>query len=313
MEMPTRLSLQVLRDDLAYVEEMLRQQTDPNDTVTIMWRNRRDALRKEIATLASTEQRLASIALIFSGDPVVGSQEIRADFAAKALESYQNLISTVFADHLSVSVSERGRIPHSAQSKLYLREIIHGSMGFVLGEITPEFIPLVPTALKETVDKTSEIINKLSVLDVASFEDEIEKLKPRVIKAVQTFTKTLDEHGAETRIVGEREELSLNRSQIRSLHERLKGVQVDEEEERRPGILDGVLPERRTYEFTPDATEQSLSGTASDEIIAQYLANASAMVRKRGIATFRLIRTIRSGSAPKEQRFLESFEIDADA
>jgi hypothetical protein len=35
--MPTLLSRQSLRDDLAYVDEQLRRHTDPYDTLRLMW------------------------------------------------------------------------------------------------------------------------------------------------------------------------------------------------------------------------------------------------------------------------------------
>src|ERR1700694_1182417 len=98
--MPTPLTLETLRNDLAYVEEQLKHHGDPQDTVRLMWENRREALRDEIARIEETQDNFASVALLFNGEPVLGSEEIRLDFATRALEGYQSILTALFSERI---------------------------------------------------------------------------------------------------------------------------------------------------------------------------------------------------------------------
>jgi len=62
------------------------------------------------------------------------------------------------------------------------------------------------------------------------FEETLTSLKPRVVKEIRAFVGTLTDYGAETRMVVEREEIALDRSKTRSLHDRLEEVAIEEEE-----------------------------------------------------------------------------------
>jgi hypothetical protein len=304
------LKLKNLQDELAQVRRLLEQPRPPTDTVGLMWESRRRALEAEIAEIEKQEPSQASVALIFEGDPVVGAQEIRVDFAAKALENYQNLISTVFADQISETLGSKGPLPHASRSRLYLSELIHGSMGFILDELPGEQIDLLATPLRQTVEKTSEIIEGLADPSLEVFEETLTRLKPRVVKAVRSLVLTLADYGAETRIVGDKDEISLDRSRVRSLRERLAEVLIEELDETLNGILRGVLPEEHTYEFTPDGVSGTLHGPVSDEMVQRYVVSAAHLVERRGRGTFKLIRTVRAGRLVKEQRILEAFHAE---
>jgi hypothetical protein len=65
-----------------------------------MWEQRKEALKKEIAGVENDVDNYASVALLFKGQPVKGSEEIRLDFAAKVLENYQSVVATLAASRL---------------------------------------------------------------------------------------------------------------------------------------------------------------------------------------------------------------------
>lgn len=306
--MPQKLSRRAVAGDLAEVEAMLRSRPDQGDTIAMLWRSRAEALRQELANIESAEPSLASVALIFNGLPVVASEEIRVDFATKALDQYQALVSAVFADVLGADLGAKGRIPHAHRSKLYIRDIVHGSMGFILDERSPAQPELLPSPLKDSVERSTEILAALS--DPARFDQTVDELKPRIVDAVKAWTRTLRKFGAEMKVVADRGEISLDHDEIDALDERLNDVQVVEDEHFATGVLNGVLPEHETFEFTPDEASVALSGTISDALAERYAVAASEMVQRHGRGQFLLIRTFRGGTLKKEQRILQAFTPD---
>ena len=104
--MPTLLSSQALQDDLAFVDEQLRQHSDPYDTIRYMWQQRHDELKRQLSELAGSFVTHAEVALLFEGSPVRGSEDIKLAFATKMLDQYQAFVGTIAA--------ERGGAPPGA-------------------------------------------------------------------------------------------------------------------------------------------------------------------------------------------------------
>jgi hypothetical protein len=75
--------------------------------------------------------------VIFDGNPVIGSGDIRLDFTADVLDRYQKLIAIVLASGIDADFPKRGPLPGAEQSRLFIRDIVHGSMGFILEEVAP--------------------------------------------------------------------------------------------------------------------------------------------------------------------------------
>src|SRR5580700_10794684 len=96
--MPKLMTSRMLHDDLAFVEERLREHSDPYDTVRLMWEQRRSALLEELETLQTQHNTCAEVALLFEGVPVKGSEEIRLDFATRILDNYQQVVATLAAE-----------------------------------------------------------------------------------------------------------------------------------------------------------------------------------------------------------------------
>jgi hypothetical protein len=65
-----------------------------------------------------------------------------------------------------------------------------------------------------------------------SFEDRLTQLTPRTIAAIQRMAKVLHDANAETRIVGELEEFTLDHGGTASLYARLRELEVMERREK---------------------------------------------------------------------------------
>ena len=311
--MPVLLSIEALEADRRYVERQITEAGDsPWGTARLMWQNRLADIDQHIAALAAGRSSYASVAVIFDGNPVIGSGDIRLDFTTEALDSYQKIVTLALASHNGVELSERGRLPAGDQARLFIRDLVRGSMGFILEELPPQQQEMLPTHLKEAVEDTTQLITNLSAATDEEFEATLEKTQPRLVAAVQKFAKVLYDAGASTRIVGDERRLSLSIADVGRLSRRLGEVEVTEEVVPIDGVLLGVLPEARKFELRlPGADGGTMEGAVSEDLALKYTLDAAFKERlllQPVRAQVKLIRTTRNRRLVKERRVLEALE-----
>lgn len=311
--MPTLLSIEALESERLYVQRQLDETLESKwGTARLMWKSRLADIEKKLAELSAARSNYASVALIFDGTPVVGASDIRLDFAADALDKYQKVITLALASKLSEAIPERGRIPGTNQSRLFIRDIARGSMGFILEEIAPEQQEMLPTILKDAVESTTQLITSLSASSDADLDDVLVTVQPRLVGAIQRFAKNLYEAGASTRIVGDELSLALSLEDVGRLSNRLNEIEIKEEIEQLRGVLLGILPEARQFELRlPQDDDATVAGVISEELATKYLADIAfkdRLLLKPVLAQIKLIQTIRNGRLVREQRVLEAVE-----
>jgi hypothetical protein len=300
----------MLQDDLAFVEERLREHTDPYDTVRFMWEQRRKALLEEIANLQIQHETRAEVALMFDGAPVKGSEEIRLDFATKILDNYQLVVSTLVAQRAGAELGARGQLPRSFTSKLFIRDMVRGSVGFLLEEPKQPQTELLPSVLKDAVDEATDVLQDLSSADVERFYSRLQQLSPRTIGAVKKMAKSLHDAGAITKIVSS-VELRLDAVSTDSLYQRLTEIEVTESPETKTGTLLGLFPERQQYEFKPD-DGPVFYGPVSEALDARYLSDrdyARSILLQAVTASFLVVTTLRAGQLQSQERILEDIRL----
>jgi hypothetical protein len=253
------------------------------------------------------------ITVIFDGNPVIGSGDIRLDFTADAPDSYQKLVPLTLAARLvREELPQGGPLPGADQSRLFIRDLVRGSMGFILEEIVPEQSEAFPTPLKDAVESTTQFLAALSGGSDEEFEATLEGTQPRLVSAVQRFAKVLYEAGASTRIVGDARRLSLSTDDVGRLSRRLSEVEVDEVVGPADGVLPGVLPESREFELKPpDDEAATIKGNISEELALKYTADAAFKERlllQPVRAQIKVIRTSRNGRLVRERHVLEALE-----
>lgn len=308
--MPVLLSIEALEADRRYVERQITEAGDsPWGTARLMWQSRLADIDQQIAALAAGRSSYASVAVIFDGNPVIGSGDIRLDFTTEALDSYQKVVTLALASHNGVELSERGRLPAGDQARLFIRDLVHGSMGFILEELPPQQQEMLPSHLKEAVEDTTQLISNLSAGSDAEFEATLEVTQPRLVAAVQKFAKVLFDAGASTRIVGDERRLALSIDDVGRLSRRLGEVEVTEEVVPVDGVLLGVLPEARKFELRlPDGT---MEGAVSEDLALKYTSDTAFKERlllQPVRAQVKFVRTKRNGRLVKERRVLEALE-----
>jgi hypothetical protein len=316
--MATLLAIESLEADKRYVEHQLTQaDNDPWGTVRLMWQNRLTEIARQIEALGTKTSNYASVALVFDGNPVIGSSDIRVDFATDALTSFQKLVAARFAEKQreamgdQAALPKRGKLPGARNTSLFIRDLVRGSMGFILEEL-PEQAELLPTKLKEAVESTTEFLGCLNGASDEEFQTIVADSEPRVVQAVQKFTKVLFEAGASTRIAGDQHRAALSIADVDRLSKRLNEVEVTEEQETINGVLQGLLPDKLEFEFKVAGEDGiTLLGDVTEELARKYTldpAFVGRLLHKPGVARIKIVRTSRNGTQTKEQRIMEALE-----
>jgi hypothetical protein len=312
--MPVLLSIEALEADRLYVERQVAEAGDsPWGTARLMWQSRLADIDQQIAALTAGRSSYASVAVIFDGNPVIGSGDIRLDFTTEALDSYQKVVALALASQNGVELSERGRLPAGDQARLFIRDLVHGSMGFILEELPPQQQEMLPSHLKEAVEDTTQLISNLSAGTDEEFEATLAGTQPRLVTAVQKFAKVLFDAGASTRIIGDERRLVLSIDDVGRLSHRLGEVEVTTEVTPVDGVLLGILPEARKFELRlPDGT---MEGAVSEDLALKYTSDAvfkERLLLQPVRAQVKFIRTKRNGRLVKERRVLEALEPAAE-
>lgn len=311
--MPTLLSIEALEADKLYVEQQLAAAGDsPWGTARLMWQSRLAEITQQITEAARSRSNYATVALIFDGSPVIGSDDIRLDFTTEALDSYQKVVSLSFASRLAEELPQTGPLPGRDQSRLFIRDLVHGSMGFILEELPPQQHEMLPTQLKDAVERTTELMSTLSNAGDDEFESALERTSPRLVAAIEKFAKILYEAGASTRIVGEDNRLALSIDEVGRLSRRLGELDITEEIGPVDGVLLGVLPEARRFELKlPDEEAATIEGTISEDLAFKYTSDVvfkERLLLQPVRAQVKVVRTTRNGRLVRERRVLEALE-----
>jgi hypothetical protein len=231
--------------------------------------SRQEQVVSELTDTTSASETLASTALYFSGDPVIGSVGIEATFASAVLTDYKDLIVKLWATKDS-QVASRGPVPDQDSARLHVTSLLHGSIGFLLEEIDLKAIPMFPTPLKVAADEAADLIIQIATESELQFSEQLETLHPRTFGSVQQLFKLLHRSRAGVRIVDSRQDKALDRESIDRGYVRLEQAQVEEDEIREEGLLQGIIPEGGRFEFRRTNGEL-LEGKVAPTLSEAYL------------------------------------------
>lgn len=246
--------------DLAAVEALLAQMTDEDVLTSLSLEARRDELRETLATLeAKPEDTRASAALFFSGRPVVGSRGIEIEFGAEVVHKFQDVVTKVFAHRQTGSLGQRGTVPGKDLAKLHITNIVHGSFGFRLEELTPQ-ADLIGTPLKEAVDQASRLIDAFGEADDEHFVAAVEDLDDRVLGTIREFYELIRKNEAAFRLVSGEFDKSFDRPAVERAAERARITTLKEETIAFDGQLAGALPDNRQFEYRTSTDRGTILG-----------------------------------------------------
>lgn len=266
-----RLELESLLADREAVRAMLATAGDADPIGRMSFGARLASLDEQIQRLAAIHETTGSVALMFAGGPVYGSRSIAADFATTALKTFQDLITKRIAAEEFGRLGARGRIPERTPSTLAIRELVRGSVGFVLEENSANS-ELADTPIKKAIDDVTEIISQAAAESDEAFEASVETLDPRMLVSLRDFFAALDDSQASIRIVEDERDASLDSQAVRRARIRVEATEVeDSESDAVIGELLGLLPDARKFEMKLLDTGEVIRGTVAAALASRWL------------------------------------------
>ncbi len=265
-----RLRLDALRAELGSVQAQISLSDEHGDIVgSGQFRNRVRQIKEEIAGLEQEDPTRASVALFFSGGPVLGTRGIAADFAGRCLENYQDLISKTFARREVGPLGERGPIPLRQNTEMMVTGVTHGSFGFILDEMS-EQSSILDTQLKGVVKEVSLTLAKFCAESDSEFLDFASEVDQRTVVSLRKFFQEMDTASATVRIVEDIHEINLDAAAVNRARQRAESATIDDETVDFPGTAIHLLPDHKTFEFqTLDGS--ILFGRAHSDAVESYL------------------------------------------
>ena len=200
-----------------------------------------------------TGQRVpAKMKLTFRGRPVIGSHGMDADFASKIMVEFSNTLASVSASR-DGPVPSKGRIPGRSGKRVLITSTAIGSFGFELEEVVdsadPNLRDSTPSDLEQAFETTQQILEGARTSSNDVFAETLSNIGDRTIGCLRSFLKTLSDSEA-TFAIDFKDRLTRYRdlSEIVQAFQRLV-AEVQEDERVITGLLLGILPVRRSFEF----------------------------------------------------------------
>ncbi|MEO8007897.1 MAG: hypothetical protein ABI728_05180 [Betaproteobacteria bacterium] len=237
-----------LKAALADVDGLLGRMSEEDDPIGhSQFVARRQEIEQALRILGEVVESTGKVALLFGGRPVWGSRGIDADFAAKAIDTFQRAV-TAQAAGAAGPVGARGRLAQDAAPRLLVTDVGRGSFGFVLEE-SDENGQLVESPTRHALDQIATLARSAAAPDEESFNTAMEAVEPRAFQALAEFFKELEDNGAQLRLVEGEEDIELNAEAIARARSRTEHTQIEESMLDDDGVLFGLVPAQKRFEW----------------------------------------------------------------
>lgn len=260
--------LKLERDRLlaeAHSLESIIEDLDSEDIMSkIGLQDRLAEIREEIYALEIPYDRNASLALFFSGAPVIGQRGIESEFASQAVGRFQDLVSKIMADELS-GLGERGPIPARATSTMHITNIVRGSFGFLLEEMNDQG-EMVETALERAVEGAGKLLMAYSGENEEEFQIALGDTNGRIANAARDIFQLLSANDATLRLLTSQIDHSFYKADLDIALDRALSSNVEETVVSLNGVIAGLLPEGHMFEFR--SNDETIRGKISREVEA---------------------------------------------
>ncbi|MBS1994696.1 MAG: hypothetical protein JSS86_00240 [Cyanobacteria bacterium SZAS LIN-2] len=264
------LEREALLADREAVRTILAETPDSDPLGQLSFQSRLDAINARLEELERVVETRGSVALMFSGGPVLGSRAIDAIFVSNAVKTFQELVRKRVAGEERGELADFGPIPLRTQTNLAITDIVRGSMGFVLEESSHNE-NIADTAVKVAIDDVTQMVLSTSSENDAEFERAIESLDRRMHLALRKFFRTLDDGHASLRIVENERDVHLDVQSVHRGRMRVDAIDIREEEsERLVGMITGILPDNHSFNMVLESGEH-IRGTVAAAAVTAYL------------------------------------------
>lgn len=313
-----RLELESLLADREAVRALLDRVGSDDPVGKISFGARLASIESRLAALAQQEDHTGCVALLFAGAPVLGSRSISADFASTIIKTFQDLVTRRISAEEFGRLGSRGRVPERTASSLAIRELVRGSVGFVLEESAIN-AALADTPVKRAITEITELIGQAAAESDEFYERSVETVDPRLLISLRDFFRALDDSDAVVRIVENERDASLDKLAVHRARLRVDATEVeDTESDAVTGELLGLLPDARKFEMKLSGSGDVIRGTVVAALATRWLELIEQpnerMVGQTWKAKMR-IREIRERNRPPRRLFtlLDLIERRSDA
>lgn len=265
----SKLTKAALESELAALRSLLAESDGEDPLGSISLSERADEIQVQL-DLLGVEKHHADVTLLFYGRPVDGSKGVDAEFAGKALQAYQSALSKHMNSLTGRALGQRGPIPERKLSRMNIVDVVHGSFGFRLEEDSEE-LQLFDTSLRDAVQAISKILGDIASPSETVFENAIEEIDSRTFISVKGLIELLRNEEARFKIVEDESEEEFDDAKIERAYQRVERTEVIENEDQISGVLVGVLPVARRFEFHLEGTEEFISGPIDARLSTDFL------------------------------------------
>lgn len=228
---------------------------------------RLEEIEYRIAKAKVDESEPARVRITFNGRPVVGSYGIFADFGTKIIGAFNEAVTSVYAS-LSGGLAAKGPIPNKEQHQLLITNTALGSFGFELEEYRSGQLPIDDkTTLALAIERTQSLLQGSIDTDDELLADTASELDQRALDKIRAFIVTLAENEAVCALQYRNQVFRFTDvGQVRRSLERLSKDNLHEDEQFLKGEFQGVLPNRRTFEFKISGSDHIITGKVTPAI-----------------------------------------------
>lgn len=288
--MVTKVHRDALMGDIAFVRALLARVGGRDVLSAASLKKRLEKLEAELRQIEGEVVTTADVALVFDGGPVTGSQAIDADFAGRALQDYQELITKQVAASDFGGMAERGRIQQGAHkvARMNVTALVHGSFGFVLQEDHADEPQFFDSATRKAVQEISDLLADAAAARGDAFEARLDKVDARIFQTLRRFVSHLHNANSTLRIAEQEREVRLDQESLGRAYERLRQSEVTEIDETVFGELLGLVPIQRRFDFRRRDDGAVIQGRVAPNLSADYLER----LEREGIVAARTWRAI---------------------
>jgi hypothetical protein len=119
------------------------------------------------------------------------------------------------------------------------------------------------------LDQIARLARAAGAPDEESFNDAVTTIEQRALQALAEFFKELQDNGANLRLVEDDEEVSLDADSVARARARAEQTRIEQETVEEEGILVGLVPARKSFEWRRSSGE-TIVGTVQGDIAASY-------------------------------------------
>jgi hypothetical protein len=212
---------------------------------------------------------------------------------------FQDLVAKQFA-HETGGLGQRGIVPNKGAARLHITNVVRGSFGFMLEELDDQG-PLLDTALKDSVDRVSELFAAFGEDDEERFNAAVAEVDERVLSTTKDFFTLMRQAGATFRMVTGDRDRSMLASEIDRAARRATTTTVADEDERIAGIFSGALPEGHQMEFRTTGERGILRGRVAQSYTAAAVVQLNQnWMEKSAIGLFKVRKVMKDGALVRE-------------